>query len=167
MNLQRFYLVGSLFVSLLFLSVAKGAFMDESVRYKNNRTSYAWAGLGFASNGGLGLGGNYERLIEDDLSWSGFGRFYSEGSAYALGADLRLHFPHFSWNFYFAPGLAFGGGSIGTLSYSGLATTTALGGMIAISRTMTLGVENRTLTFISGNTKPTITDWLVMMRYSF
>jgi hypothetical protein len=141
-------MVKSLLVSVLLMF---GAATASAQSYGSSQHAI-YGGFGF-TEGGFGLGVDYEYLGLSDFAIGGFVRIYEKddeapGTSPGLttfGAFIRPHFSKKAWDFYVSPGLAI----ISIDSYSNavddattLGPVLAIGLMYELNASVALGVES-------------------------
>lgn len=164
----------TLFTTLLILA-ANSAVAFDLIKYRvEDRAKYIQGALGFG-RGGIALGADYEMGIDQDLTWGGQFRYYTENTATGvsapkiihIGAFIRPHWVRGAWDFYTSPGAGLSFVSNPTKSETLITPTIAFGTSYAFTQALTIGVETTTIYGITSDSfRGEISqDYMFKMRF--
>ncbi len=158
-----------LFVTVAFLSCV--AFADVKYRIDEGG-QYIQGALGFGP-GGIGLGGDYELGLANEVTWGGMLRFYPENTTAGkskvlhVGAFIRPHWMRGPWDFYTNLGAGITTASDPTHSETMVTPTIGIGTSLALTQSIALSVESLTVYGITADfyRGPFNTDYMFKMRF--
>lgn len=156
-------------VAVTFLSCV--AFADVKFRIDEG-DQYIQGALGFGP-GGIGMGGDYEIGLANDLTWGGMLRFYPENTSAAkakvlhVGAFIRPHWIRGSWDFYTNMGAGITTASNPTHNETLVTPTIGIGTSLAITQSIAISIESLTIYGITADAfrGPFNTDYMFKIRF--
>jgi hypothetical protein len=158
-----------LFIAITIFSISVSA----QVRYRlDDGGQYIQGALGFGP-GGVGLGGDYEIGLPEDLSWGGMLRFYPENTSAAkskvmhIGAFLRPHWVKGSFAFYTNMGAGITTASNTAHSATLITPTIGIGTSWALTQNIALSIESLIIYGITDDNfrGPFNQDYMFKMRF--
>ncbi|OQW52863.1 MAG: hypothetical protein A4S09_08440 [Proteobacteria bacterium SG_bin7] len=133
---------------------------------------YIQGALGFGP-GGIGLGGDYELGLANDVTWGGMLRFYPENTSASkskvlhIGAFIRPHWVRGSWDFYTNMGAGITTASDPNRNETMVTPTIGIGTSLALTQSISLSIESLTVYGITTDfyRGPFNTDYMFKMRF--